>query len=481
MSGQTRRKVCKSGRLASTVTLSEVLSLQHLPIELAAAEVGVCVTTFKKICRKLGIARWPFRSGTSKTAHANDALPVLGLGAAGGGAAPLTLLAAAGSDAAASLSSEGTDVGKQEQQQQQQQAWAAPLRQADGLPSHLHSATLPQQGLQRATRPALDWLYAVPAGASSANPPMNDSAHTLHFGSQPSTALLTVPHQAAQQQLLLTVLQRMAGLQAPQVNTLAGLALQGNPLAELLQALAAGQQQSVAAQPSLLTAVPAAAAGPGPAGAAHLGSSLGLTARAAEPDPAVQLLQLLQGRLAPPAAQPAADVANLLQQLAAATGAGAHADPSAEPQLPAPQTGAAAAPKASAPQAPPAPAQVAPAVPAGARSDAAAEQRATLALLEVLTRRNAAGQQQQQQQQQQYPLPASVSPLVKPDAAPEEGQRGQEDGQGAEQQQAAHTQQQPGGSDAADAAAASALLGVLLGACAAAGAAAAGPSASHVP
>lgn len=85
-------QVCKSGRLASTVTLAEVLALQvsasdrvssegcaryvpcscidlsactprlskpacpgvdllclqHLPIELAAAEVGVCVTTFKK-------------------------------------------------------------------------------------------------------------------------------------------------------------------------------------------------------------------------------------------------------------------------------------------------------------------------------------------------------------------------------------------------------------------------------------------------
>lgn len=25
-------------------------SLQHMPIEVAAAEVGVCVTTFKKVC-----------------------------------------------------------------------------------------------------------------------------------------------------------------------------------------------------------------------------------------------------------------------------------------------------------------------------------------------------------------------------------------------------------------------------------------------
>ena len=87
-------QVCKSGRLASTVTLPELLSLQvraclrrhpclkclppaerwrsqevpewdtasadrcavpppyslqHMPIEVAAAEVGVCVTTFKKV------------------------------------------------------------------------------------------------------------------------------------------------------------------------------------------------------------------------------------------------------------------------------------------------------------------------------------------------------------------------------------------------------------------------------------------------
>lgn len=101
-------QVCKSGRLASTVTLPEILSLQvrprtarapppdrrwvggvrwygrheppapplnqtsaprspplqHLPIELAAAEVGVCVTTFKKVSPRvkrtpaLAGARW---------------------------------------------------------------------------------------------------------------------------------------------------------------------------------------------------------------------------------------------------------------------------------------------------------------------------------------------------------------------------------------------------------------------------------------
>jgi len=33
----------------------------HLPMQEVAKKFGVCMTFFKKICRGLGIKRWPYR------------------------------------------------------------------------------------------------------------------------------------------------------------------------------------------------------------------------------------------------------------------------------------------------------------------------------------------------------------------------------------------------------------------------------------
>ena len=47
----------KSGRLQ----LHHLAEHFHLPINEAAAMLGICPTVLKKICRKLGMRRWPHR------------------------------------------------------------------------------------------------------------------------------------------------------------------------------------------------------------------------------------------------------------------------------------------------------------------------------------------------------------------------------------------------------------------------------------
>ena len=53
--------------LYNTANLCEILkNYYHKPLLQAATEIGICSTAFKKICRKCGIKKWPFRSITSK-------------------------------------------------------------------------------------------------------------------------------------------------------------------------------------------------------------------------------------------------------------------------------------------------------------------------------------------------------------------------------------------------------------------------------
>ncbi|KAJ1484658.1 hypothetical protein T484DRAFT_1893931 [Baffinella frigidus] len=42
------------------VNKEELLALFHLPLSVACREVGMCSTTFKKACRALGVAKWPY-------------------------------------------------------------------------------------------------------------------------------------------------------------------------------------------------------------------------------------------------------------------------------------------------------------------------------------------------------------------------------------------------------------------------------------
>eukprot|EP00293_Proteomonas_sulcata_P016786 CAMPEP_0184294452 /NCGR_PEP_ID=MMETSP1049-20130417/5644_1 /TAXON_ID=77928 /ORGANISM="Proteomonas sulcata, Strain CCMP704" /LENGTH=284 /DNA_ID=CAMNT_0026602743 /DNA_START=55 /DNA_END=909 /DNA_ORIENTATION=+ len=50
----------KRGRPALVVDRAFIESLLHLPLSEAAEEVGVCVTSLKRMCRKVGVQRWPY-------------------------------------------------------------------------------------------------------------------------------------------------------------------------------------------------------------------------------------------------------------------------------------------------------------------------------------------------------------------------------------------------------------------------------------
>ena len=41
--------------------LEELSKYFHLPEKAVAKELGICLTSLKKICRSYGITRWPFR------------------------------------------------------------------------------------------------------------------------------------------------------------------------------------------------------------------------------------------------------------------------------------------------------------------------------------------------------------------------------------------------------------------------------------
>jgi len=46
---------------AQTMDFDQLSNFFHLPINDASKELGICTTLLKKICRRNGIARWPYR------------------------------------------------------------------------------------------------------------------------------------------------------------------------------------------------------------------------------------------------------------------------------------------------------------------------------------------------------------------------------------------------------------------------------------
>ncbi|EKX42877.1 hypothetical protein GUITHDRAFT_111243 [Guillardia theta CCMP2712] len=61
------RKHTSPATLQREVTLDAQLlqGLFHVRQEEAAEQLGVCLTSFKAACRRLGIQRWPYTKGTS--------------------------------------------------------------------------------------------------------------------------------------------------------------------------------------------------------------------------------------------------------------------------------------------------------------------------------------------------------------------------------------------------------------------------------
>ena len=51
------------------IELSELQKLFHLTEKQVAKELGVCLTSLKKICRQHGIHRWPYRKVWTVSAH----------------------------------------------------------------------------------------------------------------------------------------------------------------------------------------------------------------------------------------------------------------------------------------------------------------------------------------------------------------------------------------------------------------------------
>eukprot|EP00961_Rhodomonas_salina_P125765 1694458-Rhodomonas_salina.2 len=49
-----------SGRKPVMLDADGVKQLFHLPLRDAADRVGICVTSLKRVCRRLGIQRWPY-------------------------------------------------------------------------------------------------------------------------------------------------------------------------------------------------------------------------------------------------------------------------------------------------------------------------------------------------------------------------------------------------------------------------------------
>mmetsp|Transcript_46614 Transcript_46614/g.72968 ORF Transcript_46614/g.72968 Transcript_46614/m.72968 type:complete len:296 (+) Transcript_46614:204-1091(+) len=77
--GQTK----KAGpRTPVVITLDILKSCFHLPMPTASAKLGICTTAIKKLCRKFGIKKWPYRtlmstSRRSKTSNFEDLMTAI--------------------------------------------------------------------------------------------------------------------------------------------------------------------------------------------------------------------------------------------------------------------------------------------------------------------------------------------------------------------------------------------------------------------
>jgi len=47
---------------STDITLEEVKAYFGMPLRQAAQQLGICGTTLKSVCRRLGIQKWPFRT-----------------------------------------------------------------------------------------------------------------------------------------------------------------------------------------------------------------------------------------------------------------------------------------------------------------------------------------------------------------------------------------------------------------------------------
>ena len=57
-----------AGRRIAAVTGQTLREHFHLPLHTVAQKFGMCTTAFKKMCRRLGIAKWPHRQ-VGSTCH----------------------------------------------------------------------------------------------------------------------------------------------------------------------------------------------------------------------------------------------------------------------------------------------------------------------------------------------------------------------------------------------------------------------------
>lgn len=56
---------------AARITKQVLEDHYHLPMAEVAKKMGVCLTYFKKVCRRHGVKRWPFRQVTKHHTRAH--------------------------------------------------------------------------------------------------------------------------------------------------------------------------------------------------------------------------------------------------------------------------------------------------------------------------------------------------------------------------------------------------------------------------